>query len=53
MWHICVIAKLGTMEGVEVLKIVYVTAKLWDVAMQGEMFVICVTIELRHAMVTG
>ena len=48
-----VTAKLGTMEGVEVLEILYVTAKLRDGAMHDETFVICITAELRDATVRG
>ena len=46
-------AKLRTMKPVEVLKIVYVTAKLQDGAMRDETLVICVTAELQDAKVQG
>ena len=46
-------AKLGMMKGIEVLKIVYITAKLWNGVICDETLMICITADLRDAIVQG
>ena len=53
MCRVFVIAKLRTIKRVEVLEILYITAKLRDGAMHDETLVICGTAELRDATVRG